>query len=107
MSSYAYALCDVFTDTPYCGNPLAVVTGAAGLDAHAMQRIAAELNLSETAFVFPGTPPAIRIFTPRAELPFAGHPIIGTAHVLAAHGWPERDTARATGVLAVPAGERS
>ena len=86
MRDYAYVLCDVFTATPYAGNPLAVVPDATGLDTAAMQRIAAEFNLSETAFVFPGDPPALRIFTPRDELPFAGHPLIGTAHVLAERG---------------------
>jgi PhzF family phenazine biosynthesis protein len=78
---------DVFTRVPYAGNPVAVVLEGAGLSAGDMQRIAAWTNLSETTFVLPpGSPEAdyrLRIFTPRAELPFAGHPTIGTAFVLA------------------------
>jgi trans-2,3-dihydro-3-hydroxyanthranilate isomerase len=78
---------DVFADEPLAGNPLAVVLDGEGLDTAAMQRIAGEFNLSETVFV--GTPqnPAhaarVRIFTPRVELPFAGHPTVGTAIALA------------------------
>ncbi|WP_439573479.1 PhzF family phenazine biosynthesis protein [Phreatobacter sp.] len=78
---------DVFTHTPLAGNPLAVVHDAAGLDTAAMQTIAAEFNLSETVFVLPevaaGHRADIRIFTPGAELPFAGHPTVGTAIMLA------------------------
>ncbi len=78
-----YYLLDVFTDRPLAGNPLAVVIDSDGLDTAAMQKIAAEFNLSETVFVFPPRDPintaALRIFTPKAELPFAGHPTIGTA----------------------------
>jgi trans-2,3-dihydro-3-hydroxyanthranilate isomerase len=77
---------DVFTDQPFGGNPLAVITDARGLSSAAMQRIAAEFNLAETTFVLPPDDPAhdakVRIFTPRAEVPFAGHPNIGTAFVL-------------------------
>lgn len=82
----SYVLVDVFTDTPFGGNPLAVFTAAEGLSDGEMQAIARELNLSETTFVAP--PPtgedghSVRIFTPLAELPFAGHPTIGTALVL-------------------------
>ncbi|MDL4864336.1 PhzF family phenazine biosynthesis isomerase, partial [Halomonas elongata] len=84
-----YYLLDVFTDTPLAGNPLAVFLDAEGMEASHMQAIANELNLAETVFVgarkadndFP-----IRIFTPSRELPFAGHPTIGTAHLLAAQG---------------------
>lgn len=82
----SYVLVDVFTDTPFGGNPLAVFTQAEGLSDGEMQAIARELNLSETTFVSP--PPAgaeghaVRIFTPLSELPFAGHPTIGTALVL-------------------------
>jgi trans-2,3-dihydro-3-hydroxyanthranilate isomerase len=78
---------DVFTDTALAGNPLAVVLDAEGLDTAGMQAIAAEFNLSETVFVLP--PEAsrhrarLRIFTPVAELPFAGHPTLGTAVLLA------------------------
>lgn len=78
---------DVFTHTPLSGNPLAVVHDAMGLDGAAMQGIAREFNLSETVFVLPETVPGhradIRIFTPFAELPFAGHPTVGTAVLLA------------------------
>ena len=78
---------DVFTDTALAGNPLAVVIDAAGLDDAAMQRIAHEFNLSETVFVLPPAnavnTAAIRIFTPSRELPFAGHPTVGTAVLLA------------------------
>jgi trans-2,3-dihydro-3-hydroxyanthranilate isomerase len=77
----------VFTDTPLQGNQLAVFTDARGLDETAMQALALELGFSESVFVFPaeaGGHARIRIFTPRYELPFAGHPTLGTAFVLAA-----------------------
>jgi PhzF family phenazine biosynthesis protein len=77
---------DVFTATPYFGNPVAVILDADGLDVDTMQRIANWTNLSETAFVLAPTSPAasyrVRIFTPRQELPFAGHPSVGTAHAV-------------------------
>lgn len=83
----SFATVDVFTDRPFGGNPLAVVPDARGMTHAQMQALAAEFNLSETAFVLPPQNPAhtaqVRIFTPRAELPFAGHPNIGTAFVLA------------------------
>jgi trans-2,3-dihydro-3-hydroxyanthranilate isomerase len=82
-----YVLCDVFTDTPLEGNQLAVFTDARGLDESAMQALALELGFSESVFVFPaeaGGHARMRIFTPRYELPFAGHPTLGTAFVLAA-----------------------
>ena len=101
---YDYVLCDVFTDRPYAGNPLAVLPDAGGLDTPSMQRIAAEFNLSETAFVRPGTPPRVRIFTPRRELPFAGHPVVGTAAVLAARGSLAAERAPAAAALDVSAG---
>jgi PhzF family phenazine biosynthesis protein len=86
MPSFRVLQVDVFTDTPLKGNPLAVVPDACGLDPATMQAIAREMNLSETAFVFPPSPGsadyAVRFFTPRMELPFAGHPTIGTAHAL-------------------------
>ncbi|MER7277170.1 PhzF family phenazine biosynthesis protein [Dactylosporangium sp. NPDC000244] len=88
---YDYVIADVFTDTALEGNPLAVVPDAAGLSAECMQRIAREMNLSETTFVFPpvgGGDVRVRIFTPVGELPFAGHPTFGTAVVLAATGHP-------------------
>ena len=81
---------DVFTEEPYAGNPLAVVLDADGLTTQRMQAIAAEMNLSETAFVsapeVPGADYRLRIFTPGRELPFAGHPSIGAAYVLLSEG---------------------
>jgi trans-2,3-dihydro-3-hydroxyanthranilate isomerase len=81
---------DVFTNRPLEGNPLAVFPDARGLSDNLMQRIARETNLSETVFVLPPDDPrhtrCLRIFTPRTELPFAGHPTVGTAYVLAALG---------------------
>jgi trans-2,3-dihydro-3-hydroxyanthranilate isomerase len=87
--SYRFHHVDVFTETALEGNPLAVFPEASGLDDTTMQRIARELNLSETSFVFPpesGGAAALRIFTPFLEVPFAGHPTIGTAFVLRATG---------------------
>jgi trans-2,3-dihydro-3-hydroxyanthranilate isomerase len=82
--TYRYVIADVFTDVPLEGNQLAVFLDSNGLDAARMQRTARELNLSETVFVLriDGTEAEIRIFTPTAELPFAGHPVLGTAFVL-------------------------
>jgi len=81
---------DVFTDTPLTGNPLAVFHRATGLSAAEMAGVAREMNLSETTFVFPSTNPSAnyrnRIFTPGGEIPFAGHPSIGTAFVAALEG---------------------
>lgn len=80
-----YVVVDVFTETPLEGNPLAVFTQADGLPVDRMQRVAAEMNLSETVFVLPpeqGGDTRIRIFTPLVELPFAGHPTLGTAFAL-------------------------
>src|SRR3954465_10153094 len=75
---------DVFTTTPYLGNPVAVVHDAEGLDTEEMARFARWTNLSETTFILPPTNPAadyrVRIFTPVQELPFAGHPTLGTCH---------------------------
>jgi trans-2,3-dihydro-3-hydroxyanthranilate isomerase len=87
MRKLRYQLVDVFTSERFGGNQLAVFTNGRGLDAAMMQRIAKELNLSETTFVLPPDDPAndyrVRIFTPAIELPMAGHPSIGTAFVLA------------------------
>ena len=86
MRTFRYVVADVFTDTPLAGNALAVFTDGRGLDDEEMQRLARELNLSETVFVLPpesGGHARIRIFTPSVELPFAGHPTLGTAFVLA------------------------
>jgi trans-2,3-dihydro-3-hydroxyanthranilate isomerase len=84
-SGYRYVLLDVFTDTALEGNQLAVLPGAPDLPAGEMQRLARELNLSETVFVRPaqrGGDALVRIFTPAAELPFAGHPVLGSAIVV-------------------------
>jgi trans-2,3-dihydro-3-hydroxyanthranilate isomerase len=83
---HRYFVADVFTDRPLAGNPLAVFTDGGAVTESLMQPIARELNLSETVFVSApeqGGEAKIRIFTPRIELPFAGHPILGTAFVLA------------------------
>jgi trans-2,3-dihydro-3-hydroxyanthranilate isomerase len=88
--SATFETVDVFTDTPYGGNPLAVVFGAEALSDTELQKIAIEFNYSETTFVLPPENPThtarVRIFTPGGELPFAGHPNIGTATVLAWRG---------------------
>lgn len=87
---YRYYTADVFTDKPFGGNPLAVFTDPGELSPELMQSAAKELNLSETVFVFPPDDPGntrrLRIFTPGSELAFAGHPTVGTAHVLASIG---------------------
>jgi len=86
VRSFRYVVADVFTDTPLEGNPVAVFTDGRGLSDEEMQRLARELNLSESVFVLPSELDAharIRIFTPSAELPFAGHPTLGSAFVLA------------------------
>ena len=87
MPVLPYRLCDVFTDRPLAGNALAVFTEADELDSETLQRLARELNLSECAFLLAPTVPdadaRLRIFTPTMELPFAGHPTLGTAFVLA------------------------
>ncbi|MBJ7574850.1 PhzF family phenazine biosynthesis protein [Luteimonas sp. MC1828] len=86
MSVRRYVQLDVFADRPGAGNPLAVVLDADGLDDAAMQAIARWTRLPETTFVFPSPSPTadygLRIFSPRREVPFAGHPSVGTAHVL-------------------------
>ena len=95
-----FAQVDVFTDAPYAGNPVAVVLDATGLDTEAMQRFASWTNLSETTFVLPPEDEQadyrVRIFTPVAELPFAGHPTLGTCHA-----WLEGRTHDGDGVAAV------
>jgi trans-2,3-dihydro-3-hydroxyanthranilate isomerase len=86
VTRYEYQLVDVFTDKAFGGNPLAVFREPGKLDATTMQAIAKELHLSETTFVLPPSSSAadhrVRIFTPEIEMPFAGHPTLGTAHVL-------------------------
>jgi trans-2,3-dihydro-3-hydroxyanthranilate isomerase len=90
MPSYDFLTCDVFTRERFGGNPLAVFPRAEGITAAQMQAIARELNLSETTFVLPPEHAAhtarVRIFTPGGELPFAGHPTVGTAYALALTG---------------------
>ena len=86
---YRYYICDVFTDTRFGGNQLAVLPEAQGLSDRQMQQIAREFNFSESTFVLPaekGHDRRVRIFTPTAEIPFAGHPNVGTAFTLAATG---------------------
>lgn len=86
MKSRQFRQVDVFTAVPYKGNPVAVVLDGEGLSSEEMQAFANWTNLSETTFVLPATDPAadyrVRIFTPKAELPFAGHPTLGTAHAV-------------------------
>ena len=85
MTTWRYHTCDVFTRERFGGNPLAVVPDARGLDTAAMQTLAREFNYSETTFVFPareGNTREVRIFTPAVEVPFAGHPNVGTAAML-------------------------
>ncbi|MEZ5840872.1 MAG: PhzF family phenazine biosynthesis protein [Hyphomicrobiales bacterium] len=96
--SFSYVVLDVFTDRPLAGNPLAVVLGADELDDRRMLAIAQEFNLSETVFVLKARNPAhsarVRIFTPGGEVPFAGHPTVGTAILLAKQrigGEPEKE----------------
>ncbi len=88
--SLRYLTCDVFTTATFTGNQLAVVFGADGLPTDTLQAITREFNYAETVFVFPPEDPShtrrIRIFTPESELPFAGHPTVGTAHALVACG---------------------
>jgi trans-2,3-dihydro-3-hydroxyanthranilate isomerase len=90
MTEYHFIQLDVFTNEPFTGNALAVFPEAEGLDGEQMQRIAREMNLSETVFVLPseheGVLRRLRIFTPTSELKFAGHPIAGTWNCLAREG---------------------
>lgn len=86
---YRYVICDVFTDARFGGNPLAVLPEASGLSDRQMQQVAMEFGFSESTFVFPpekSNTRRVRIFTPTKEIPFAGHPNIGTAFVLATAG---------------------
>jgi trans-2,3-dihydro-3-hydroxyanthranilate isomerase len=102
---YRYMTCDVFTSERFGGNPLAVLPDAQGLTTCQMQAIARELNLSETVFVLPPDEAAhaarVRIFTPRAEIPFAGHPTVGAALALS---WLNRVPAEGSIVLEEGAG---
>lgn len=95
QETWPFVTVDVFTDTRFGGNPLAVFHDARGLSDAAMQSLAAEMNLSETTFVLPPDDPAhtarVRIFNRTAEMPFAGHPNVGTGYVLAALGLARGD----------------
>jgi trans-2,3-dihydro-3-hydroxyanthranilate isomerase len=85
MASFSYVFADVFTDVPFAGNQVAVFTDAREIPEERLQPLAREINFSETVFVYPAVSDGharIRIFTPMLELPFAGHPILGTAFVL-------------------------
>jgi len=98
---YRFAICDVFTDTRFGGNPLAVLPESEGLSSEQMQQIAREFNFSESTFVLPpeqGNTRRVRIFTPSSEIPFAGHPNVGTAFALATLG-ELGDFDRATSVV--------
>jgi trans-2,3-dihydro-3-hydroxyanthranilate isomerase len=98
VDSLRFVQVDVFTERVLAGNPLAVVFEAGGIDERAMQAIAREMNCSETTFLLPPTRPEcaarVRIFTPAREVPFAGHPTIGTAWVLATEGLLPKGTTR-------------
>jgi trans-2,3-dihydro-3-hydroxyanthranilate isomerase len=86
MARFRYVVCDVFTNEPLAGNQLAVFTDARGIPEGQLQQLAREMNFSETTFVYPPNGDghvSMRIFTPSAEIPFAGHPTLGTAFVLA------------------------
>jgi len=89
MPGLRFKQVDVFTDKPFLGNPVAVVVGAEALDTEAMQRIACWTNLSETTFLLKSSKAdyRLRIFTPKHELPFAGHPTIGSAHAALESGF--------------------
>ena len=104
MGVFRYVVCDVFTDRPLSGNQLAVFTDARGIPEGDLQGLAREMAFSETVFVYPANGDAhvrLRIFTPEAELPFAGHPVLGSAFVL---GGPlQAETVRfETGVGVIP-----
>lgn len=104
MASVRFETVDVFTDRRFGGNPLAVFVEADAIDDATMQALAAEMNYSETTFVLRPADPAndarVRIFNRKHEMPFAGHPMIGTAFVMARMGMIDGDTAR----LEIPAG---
>src|SRR5213594_2505125 len=101
--SHRFVIADVFTPTAFGGNQLAVFPDARGLSDRAMQAVAREFNFAETTFVLPPADPRytrrVRIFTPRTELPFAGHPTVGTAAVLARLGLVETSGGTATVVF--------
>ena len=97
MPTFRYVIVDVFTSEPLSGNQLAVFTDAREIPEERLQRLAKEMNFSETTFVYPPEQDGhvrMRIFTPSSELPFAGHPTLGTAFVLAGAAAAHRDQAR-------------
>src|SRR4029434_4000352 len=98
MTRIAFQQVDVFTAVPFKGNPVAVILDGSGLSSERMQAIASWTNLSETTFVCPASDPTadyrLRIFTPRAEIPFAGHPTIGSAHAVLRSGRVPKRTGR-------------
>src|SRR4051794_25501476 len=100
---HRFVIADVFTERAFGGNQLAVFPDGRGISERAMQALAREFNFSETTFVLPpetpGTDYRLRIFTPANELPFAGHPTVGTAAVLARHGLLALEGGRGTVVL--------
>jgi trans-2,3-dihydro-3-hydroxyanthranilate isomerase len=106
--SRRFAQLDVFADRPGAGNPLAVVLDSEGVDTESMQAFAAWTNLSETTFLLPPRETGdyqVRIFTPAVELPFAGHPIVGSAHVIVAEKMKEQTGALTTVRLETGVGE--
>ena len=112
--SRAFTQVDVFTAVPYKGNPVAVVLDGEGLSEAEMQGFANWTNLSETTFVLPASDPAadyrVRIFTPKDELPFAGHPTLGTAHAVLEAGLASAKNGRlvqqcAVGLVELTVGE--
>ena len=110
MPQYEFYQLDVFTDTPFGGNPLAVFPHADGLTSEQMQIIAREMNLSETTFVFPSTNDAdfkVRIFTPTQEMRFAGHPVVGTHWLIAHLGMVKLTDPVTTVTFDLPVGNRS
>src|SRR5438876_6468488 len=102
--NYQFVQLDVFTQTPLAGNPLAIFTDGRGLDDDEMQALAREMNLSETTFILPRDPATearegkkVRIFTVSEELPFAGHPTLGTAlHLYASDAANSKESAQIT-----------
>ena len=105
MTRHEYALIDVFTDRKFGGNPLAVFRDGRGISSETMQAVAKELHISETTFVLPKEKDGdhrVRIFTPGRELPFAGHPTVGTTWVLSGGKDGALKLELAVGTLAVP-----
>lgn len=104
----AFVTCDVFTDRPFSGNPLLVVPDASGMTTDQMQRVAREINYSESTFVLPPKDPKHaylqRTFVPVKEIPYAGHPTVGTAVVMASLGRVPKGDAEGTAKLTIEVG---